>query len=182
VGLSVVLFIGFFSSLVDELTGPLTHFRAPGEVRLELEAGAERTIYRQERESGSPVRGGSEPDPTCTVTSADGARVEVGDSFEWTLTRSGDIYEAMYDFTSSRSGTYRVACEASDRARGPVPLAIGESIGLLDLFKKAGAALAVFFGGLIAAAAIAIVTAVMRDSHKKRLQREATQRAADSAQ
>jgi hypothetical protein len=176
VGLSVVLFISFFSSLVDELTGPLTHLRAPGQVSLELEAGAERTIYRQERESGSPVRGGSGPDPRCTVTGADGGRVEVGDSFEWTLTRSGDTYEAMYDFTAAQSGTYRVACEASDRVRGPVPLAIGESIGLWDLFKKAGAALAVFFGGLIAAAVIAIVTAVMRDNHKKRLQREALER------
>ncbi len=178
-GLSVVLFISFFSSLVDDLTGPLTEFRAPGEVTLELEAGAERTLYRQERESGGPVAPGAQ-DPSCTVTGDSGARVEVGDTFGWTLTRNGDSYEALYDFSAPESGSYRVACETRGNAREPVPLAIGESIAFWDLIKKGGGALALFFGGLIIAAVIAIVTAVMRDNHKRRLQREARERAGEA--
>jgi hypothetical protein len=176
-GLSVVLFISFFSSLVDDLTGPLTHFEAPGRVTLELEAGAERTIYRQKRESGAPVAAATGEDPACTVTADDGGRVELDDTFEWTLERDGDRYEAMCDFTAAEGGSYRVACDTASGARGTVPLAIGESIAIWDLIKKGGAALALFFGGLVVAAAIAITTAVMRDSHKRRLQQEARERA-----
>ena len=173
-GFSVVLFIGFFSSLVDDLTGPLTELRAPGEVSVQLEEGADRTIYRKVRESGTPVSP-SAPDPDCAVTGPDGGSVEVGDTFEWTLKRSGDRYEALQDFSAAEAGTYRVACRLSDAAR-QVPLAIGESIAFWDLIKKGGGALALFFGGLIIAGTIAIVTAVMRDNHKKRLQREALER------
>jgi hypothetical protein len=181
VGLSVVLFISFFSSLVDDLTGPLTDLRAPGQVTIELEAGAERTIYRQLRESGAPVPGAAADDPSCAVTGAGGGRVELSDAFEWTLKRSGDRYEALYDFTAAEGGSYRVACRAANAARGPVPLAIGETIGIWDLIKKGGVALALFFGALITATVIAIVTAVMRDSHRSRLQHEARQRAASGS-
>lgn len=179
-GLSVVLFVNFFSSLVDDLTGPLTDLRAPGEVSLQLTDGADRTVYRQVRESGRPIAT-SAPDPDCSVTGPGGERVELGDTFEWTLKRSGDRYEALHDFTAAETGTYRVACTLRSGA-GSVPLAIGESIAFWDLIKKGGGALALFFGGLIVAGAIAIVTGVMRDNHKKRLQREALQRSGQAPQ
>jgi hypothetical protein len=177
-GLSVVLFISFFSSLVDDLTGPLTELRAPGEVTLALDADAERTIYRQEREDGRPVPGAIGREPACRITRDGGGVVELNDTlFPWTLKRNGDRYEALYSFTAPEDGSYRVACNPNDNAGEPVPLAIGESIGFWDLIKKGGGALALFFGGLIVAGAIAIVTAVMRDNHKRRLQREAREHA-----
>jgi hypothetical protein len=175
--LSVVLFISFFSSLVDDLTGPLTELRTPGQVAVELEEGAERTIYRQQREDGRPIPGANGREPTCTVTRADGGLVEVNDTlFAWTLKRNGDRYEALYNFTASAAGSYEVACDQRDENLPAVPLAVGESIGFWDLITKGAGALALFFGGLIIAGAIAIITAVMRDNHKKRLQREALQR------
>lgn len=175
--LSVVLFISFFSSLVDDLTGPLTEFRAPGRVTVELEAGAERTIYRQQRDDGRPIPGADGRAPTCTVTRADGGLVDVNDTlFPWTLKRNSDRYEALYNFTASEAGSYEVACDPRDENLPALPLAVGESIGFWDLITKGAGALALFFGGLIVAGAIAIITAVMRDNHKKRLQREAMQR------
>ena len=180
-GLSVVLFISFFSSLVDDLTGPLTEFRAPGEVTLELDADAERTIYRQERDDGRPIPAANGREPACRITRGGGGVVELNDTlFPWTLKRNGDRYEALYGFTAPDDGSYRVACNPNGNAGEPVPLAIGESIGFWDLIKKGAGALALFFGGLIVAGAIAIVTAVMRDSHKRRLQREARERAAEA--
>ena len=172
-GLSVLLFISFFSSLVDDLTGPLTELRAPGKVTLELDAGAERTIYRQERVDGRPVPGASGRDPACEVTRQGGGVVELNDTlFPWTLTRSGGRYEAMFAFTAPDDGSYLVSCSPSGNGDARLPLAIGESIGFLDLVKKGGGALALFFGGLIVAGAIAITTGVMRSNHKTRLQRE----------
>ena len=174
-GISVALFISLFSSLADDLTGPLTELQAPGEVSVQLDAGADRTIYRQFREAGTPVATG-EQDPSCSVTSDSGAQIEVGDTFEWTLKRSGDRYEAIQDFSVADSGEYRVACETRAGSREPVPLAIGESIAFWDLLRKGGLALALFFGGLLITGAIVIITAVMRDNNKKKLQREALQR------
>jgi hypothetical protein len=168
---SILLFVNVFSGLVDDLTGPLTELEAPGEVTLELEEGAERTIYRQFREAGAPVASGA-PDPTCTVSSPSGSAVEVGDTFEWTLNRSGDRYRAIHDFSAPTAGAYTVSCETRDNSSERVPVAIGESIGLFELLAKAGAALALFFGGLIVAGTIAGVTGVMRSNHKTRLQRE----------
>jgi hypothetical protein len=171
VALSIVLFVNVFSSLVDDLTGPLTELDAPGEVTLELEEGADRTIYRQVRQAGAPVATGA-PDPTCSVDSPSGSAVEVGDTFEWTLNRSADRYKAINDFTAPASGAYRVSCTTRGNSREQVPVAIGESIGFIELLGKAGAALALFFGGLIVAGTIAGVTGVMRSNHKTRLQRE----------
>jgi hypothetical protein len=177
VAASVVLFVSFFSSLVDDLTGALTQLRAPGQVTIELEPGAERTIYRQERENGAPIPNAAGRDPACSVTLVGGGRVELGDNeFGWTLKRNGDRYEALYDFRVAEGGSYRVACNTKDDNLAAIPLAIGETIGLWDLIKKGGGALALFFGAIVIAAAIAIVTAVTRDSHKRRLQHEAMQR------
>jgi hypothetical protein len=177
VAASVVLFVGFFSSLVDDLTGPLTELRAPGQETLELEPGAERTIYRQEREDGAPIPNAAGRDPACSVTRAGGGLVELDDNeFGWTLKRNGDRYEALYDFRIAEGGSYRVACNTKDDNLAAIPLAIGETIGLWDLLKKGGGALALFFGAIVIAAAIGIVTAVRRDAHKRRLQHEAMQR------
>lgn len=176
VGVSVALFVGFIGSLIDDLTGPLTHVEAPGEVTIELEPGAERTIYRQDRSAGAPIRGSAGAEPTCTVARVGGGQVEVGDAFDWTLKRDGDRYRALYNFEAAEGGSYRVSCTVSGSTGGGVPLAIGEKIGLLRLLVRAGAALGVFFGGLGIALAIAIVTVVRRDSHKRRLQHAAMQR------
>jgi hypothetical protein len=171
VALSVVLVISFFSSLVDDLTGPLTELRAPGEATIELEEGAERTIYRKVREAGTPVATGA-PDPSCSVASPSGAEVEVGDTFGWTLKRDGDRYEAIQDFTAPTAGAYRVACTVPAGGRQAVPVAIGESIGFWDLIRKGAAAFALFFGGLFVGGGIAAATGILRSNHKSRLQRE----------
>lgn len=176
VAVSVALFVGLIGSLIDGLTGPLTHLEAPGELTIELEPGAERTIYRQDRSAGSPIRGSAGGQPTCTVTRVGGGQVEVGDAFDWTLERDGDRYQALYDFEAVEGGSYRVSCRNSSDQSGGVPLAIGDKIGLLSLLGRLGAVLGALFGGLAIALTIAIVTVVRRDSHKRRLQHEAMQR------
>lgn len=169
VAVSVALFVGLGESVIDELTGPLTHLDAPGAVTVELAPGAERTIFRQDRGSGVSIRASGTPDPSCAVSRVGGGEIEVSDAFGWTLKRQGDRYQALYDFEAIEGGSYRVRCSGSNG----VPLAIGETIGLMRLLGQLVIALGAFFGGLAIAVTIAVVTAVMRDSHKRRLQREA---------
>jgi hypothetical protein len=169
-----VLFVSFVTELVDDLNGPLTELDAPGEVTVELAAGDERTIYRQVGVPGAGAISASD-EPDCEVTGPGGGRIEVGDAFDWTLTRDGDRYRALYDFDASASGGYRVSCGAARGASGRTPLVVGEQISLFGILGRMGAALAVFFGGGGIAVAIAIVTAVMRDGHKRRLQQQAIQ-------
>ena len=64
---------------------------------------------------GAPVGPGA-PDPQCTVTSDTGAQVEVGDTFEWTLKRSGDRYEAIAGLQRRRQR--RVPGVVPDAQRG----------------------------------------------------------------
>ena len=174
-GISVALFISLFSGLVDDLTGPLTELQAPGEVTVQLEAGADRTIYRQVRESGAPVAPGA-PDPSCSVTSDSapdrGRRHVRVDPEAKQRPLRGDP-----GLQRGRQRRLSGCVRDARRAREPVPLAIGGSIAFWDLLRKGGLALALFFGGLIIAGAIVVITAVMRDNNKKKLQREALQRA-----
>lgn len=178
VAVAVALFVGFAGSLIDELGGPLTALRTPGEVTLELEPGAERAIYRQVREAGAPIHVSPGPEPTCTVTRVGGGAVEVGDAFDWTLKRDGDRYDALYDFEAPQGGSYAISCEDAGDPSRSVPLAIGQKVGLLSLFGRIVAILGVLFGGLVIAVTIVTVTVVRRDSHKRRLQHQALERGA----
>lgn len=177
VAIAVVLFVGFVGSLINDLNGPLTHLRAPGEATIELDAGAKRTIYRQIRDASGPIAVAPGAQVECTVARG-GTEIEVGDAFDWTLERDADRYKALFDFEAPEPGGYRVTCQSSGNAAQPVPLAIGETFGLLDFLKRLGGVLGAFFGGLGIACTIAIVTVVRRDHHKRRLQQEAVQRAA----
>lgn len=171
--IAVALFVNAAGSLVDDLTGPLTEFDSPGSATIVLESDAERTIYRQLRDDSVVIRGASAARPACTVTSPDGSRVELRNPFEWTLDRGEDRYEALYAFKATQAGGYRVACSGDE-----VPLAVGEHLGLLALLGGIAAALAALFVGVGAAIAIALVTAIRRDSHKRKLQHQAREHAA----
>jgi hypothetical protein len=172
--MAIALFVGLAASAFERLTGPLTQLTTPGRATLELPAGAERTIYQQVRDSAARIAVPATADPECAVTLVRGGWIEVADASAFTLTRDGDRYEALFDFDATRGGAYRVSCEDRTRPQREVPLAIGRTIGLLGLLGDFGVALGTLFGGLAIATAIAVVTAVRRDGHKRRLQREPT--------
>ena len=171
--LGAVLFIAPASSAWDLLTGPLTRLSTPGHVTVELSGGAERTIYQKVREDSRPIAVPATAVPSCNVALVGDGRVEVGAASSLTLTRDGDRYEALEHFEAARAGSYRVTCSDRTDPGRRIPLAIGETIGLWELLGRLAGSLAALFGGLAIATAIATVTAVRRDNHKRRLQREA---------
>jgi hypothetical protein len=169
--LAAVLFIAPASSAWELVTGPLTRLSTPGHVTLELPAGAKRTIYQQVREDSRPIAVPATAVPSCGVALVGGAHIDVGAASSLTLTRDGDRYEALEDFEVGRAGSYRVSCSDRSDPRRRIPLAIGETIGLWELLGRLAGSLVALFGGLAVATAIATVTAVRRDSHKRRIQR-----------
>jgi hypothetical protein len=160
------------TSIFVPLLSDLTPLRAPGEVTIDLDEGAGRTIYRQTQESGKRLElpGGARIE--CDVTGPGGA-VTLGDA-NLSLDKGGDSYAALFDFDAPESGSYRVRCEDQTQPDRSVSLAIGESVDFLGLLGALGA----FAAGVVPALAIATITAVRRDSHKRRLRQELAQRQA----
>jgi hypothetical protein len=138
-------------------------------VRLDLKAGEDQTIYRQAR-GGAPTLTAT---PSCTVRNELTERtVTVRRSGNTTLTFNGRRYESELDFDVPKDGVYRVACRPVV-GPNPQPLAVGERPHLARFGALVVGAIASFgLGVLLTAGAIALV-AVLRHSHKRRLEREA---------
>lgn len=146
-----------------------TPFVAPGTHVLRLDHPEDQTIYRHSRTGGVAAVGGV---PNCSVRNQRTERsVPVRQSGTTTLTLGADKYEAMIDFDPPSAGTYRVTCQPTAGAASQ-PLAVGERLRFGRFALLIGAAIVSFLlGGLLGAVVIAVV-AVMRNSHKRRLERE----------
>ena len=162
--------IALFVALIDSLLETPTALPDSGELTISLEAGDERTIYEQVRDSSRRIETGAAP--ACAVTRVGGGPVELSDA-QLTLHQGDDRYEALFDFEAPESGDYRVSCRDPAQPGGAAPLAIGEKIGITG---RVFAFIAAFLGSFGLGLGIAIATVIRRDSHKRRLQHEALQR------
>ena len=175
---AVVLSVATFRSV----TGDITQFSTPNEVTVDLEPGDRRTIYVQTLMDGSETVVGSSP-PTsdelvCRVVGPTGP-TEVSDiTGSFTLTRGDDEYQALLRFEARSSGAHRVSC----RERRPEtehgipgePLAIGPYVGVSGFIGSIFGIFASFLGGALLAILIAVLTAVLRHRHRRRLEHEAS--------
>jgi hypothetical protein len=171
IGASVVLGIGLIDD-VDSLTGELTRLETPGQATLTLDSGAERTIYQQTRGVSGPID--SPPDAAIACVVGKGAtRADVEDTGGFTLKRGSERYESVLKFKVDESGRYTVLCKDSAGSKRHIPLAIGRTVGLFGFVGRIFATLGAFFGGIIVAAGVATVVAIMRADNKRRLARQA---------
>lgn len=164
-----VVAVVFVAAFVEELDPDIDNFRSNRAAVVDVKDG-DRAIYIQTRENNRTLV--VPPDELrCNVTALDGGeRVPVDRAGSSTLDVNSDSYAREFSFDAPRDGRYRVICEGPENAR----LAIGPDLSL-GLFAPLALAVGSFLAGLIAAAVIAIVTAVRRSNHKQRLQREARQ-------
>ncbi len=172
IAVSIVLAIGLIDD-IDSLTGELTRLETPGQATLRLDAGSERTIYQQTRGVSGPID--TPPDATvaCKVDRVPGGEpIAVDDTGGFTLKRGSERYESVLKFEVDRAGRYTVACEDPARPDQRIPLAIGRTVGLLSFIGRILATLGAFFGGILIAAGVATVVAIMRADHRRRLARE----------
>jgi hypothetical protein len=161
---------GAFSvQFIDRFDTDLAHLRAPGTVQLSLESGDERGIYVQ-TVGAVGARSVSAADLRCSVREATSERsVTLHDSSGFTLTLNSDEYVERLRFEAPRAGRYAVSCSEPPG----VPLAVGKHLSFREFALPIIGAIASFLIGAALTAAIAVVVAVKRSSHKQRLQREA---------
>jgi hypothetical protein len=162
----------YLTQVILPMLSSLTSLHAPGEVTVDLEAGDERTIYQQTRDSGASLRLPASTEIACAVTKSDGDRIELSDS-AMSLDKGDAGYSALFDFEAPESGAYRVRCQDPTQPGRRIPLAIGEK---LDFIWGGFGAFGAFFAGAGIASAIGALTWSRRDSHRRQLQREAMQR------
>lgn len=167
-----ILAIVFLVQFIDQLDPDIDNFRSNRAAELEFAEG-DRAIYIQTRENDVPIRV-SGTDLRCSVTSVDtGEKLLLDKRGGSTLDVNTDSYAREYSFEAPRDGRYRVICEGEEG----IEMAVGPDL-TFGLFAPLIWAIAAFVLGLIAAATIAIVTAIRRSNHKQRLMREARQRQA----
>lgn len=164
-----------YSLIFGPLLSDLTPLDAPGDVTIDLDSGAERTIYIQTRDSGGRIEAAAGASITCQVIRAGGGPVELDDAGDLAVTKGGDSYDALFHFEAPESGSYSVRCQDAARPGQGHALAIGERV---KIFLGIFAAFAVFLAGAGVATAIGLITWSRRRSHRRRLQDEAAQRAA----
>jgi hypothetical protein len=144
-------------------------FATPDPVRLDLKAGDDQTIYRQTRGAGPTVTA----TPSCAVRNElTGRTVTVRRSAQTTITVFGRRYESELDFDVPTDGVYRVACRPVV-GPNPQPLAVGERPHLARFGALVVGAIASLGLGVLLAGGVIALVAVLRHTHKRRLERHA---------
>lgn len=167
--IGAILAIVFVVAFVDELDPDIDNFVSNRAAVVEVNAG-DRAIYIQTRDTNTPLRV-PPGELRCSVTAVDGGeRVPLDRASGSTLDVNTDSYAREYSFDAPRDGRYRVICEGPEG----INLAVGPDLSF-GLFAPLIWAIVSFLVGVLAAGAIALVTAIRRSSHKQRLQREARQ-------
>ena len=174
IGLAAAVWIAY-TLLFGPLLSDLTPLDAPGQVSIDLDSGADRTIYIQTKDAGGRIATAAGAAITCQVGEAGGGPVELSDAGDLTLTKGDDNYDALLDFTAPRSGSYEVRCQDEARPSQAHQLAIGESV---QIFAGILLGVVAFLVGAGIAIAIILITWSRRRSYRRRLQDEAAQRAA----
>ena len=163
-------------STVRAFTGPITRFTTPSAATVRIEPGEESTIYLRTgvTDGGLPSSEPSAADLACAVRGSAGDRpVPEESTAGFTLTRGSEEYVARLDFEARRGGTYRVRCRHRDDPARRIQLAVGPRLRVFRLVAGILGGLGAFFGGTAAAVLIAGLTALLRETRRSRLEREA---------
>lgn len=162
--------LGFASLARDMPTSMDAEFDATSPATVELSTGKTWGIYVME------AQGRADVSADCTGDPANGGSIELNRSnFDIRLGSGDRTWRLLYDVEVSETGRYQIACQVTS---GPTDarfgvsesLNVGGTVG--RVFGSLGALLGIPCLALTLAGIIALVTAVRRNSHKKRLQQE----------
>ncbi len=160
--LGATVAVALLASFLRNVAGPLSRFSTGLPVEAELDAGAERTIYRDAAQI-APAGAVS-----CEVLEvATGQPVRTTPTAGLTLTRGDEEYLSVANFEVSRAGRYRVAC--SSGSAQPVALAVGPRVRILGSVARVFGAIVSGLAGLLLGGAVVAVVAVKRNRHRRRL-------------
>jgi hypothetical protein len=164
--------LGFASVVRDMPTSMDAEFDPGSPVTVDLSADKTWAIYVSREQGGGSI--GTE----CVGSPENGGTIELNRSdFNFQFDSGGRSWRHAYDVEVSETGRYQIECRVRDAAATDARFGIAESItnvsGLAGrAFGSLGALLGIPCLALTAAGIIAVVTAVRRNSHKRRLQQE----------
>jgi hypothetical protein len=170
--LGVLAGVGLFAfgivSLVRGLPKMKTEFRAGTSATVALTADRTWAVYTDEP---VPDSGTS----TCTGAASGDATIRLTEpSATFTFDRGRRHWRLVYRIRVSRDGTYELTCRPVPEANGGQIYAVGDDVQVGGFVAKVFGSIAALLGlpclALVAGAVIALVTALRRNSHKKRLQ------------
>ena len=162
-----------FASLRSDLPQIKQEFDAgsPASVRL-TKAGAWAIYANNPAARGSTA---ARPAVTCTGES-DAGTIDISPSTgNFNFSDGRHQWQLLYDVKVSATGTYRISCSSNDQAVDH--FAVGTAVNLRGFLGKVFGSLGLLLGvpcvALLVAGIIALITALRRNSHRKRLQAEA---------
>ncbi|HEX2417584.1 MAG TPA: hypothetical protein VHJ83_05585 [Micromonosporaceae bacterium] len=167
-----ILGIVGFSGLADDVPTPLdTEFDPGSPVTVDLSADRTWAIYVSSAEGNTDV--GTE----CIASPTDGGTINLertGVNFEFGS--GGRTWKPIYDVEVSETGRFRIECRVTDAAATDARFGIAESVDVGNIVGQVLGSLGALLGipclALTTAGIIAVVTAVRRNSHKRRRQQE----------
>jgi hypothetical protein len=186
-GLAVVVFIAgwvlfgwFLFRNLSGISGKLQQVVVPGKVELALSKPGEYTIYHEYQSVvGSKIYSAEKnlPGLDCALVSkTTGSKVALSPasvSSSYAVgSRSG---VAVFDFRIDQPGVYELSAGYPEGQEGPeVVLAVGQGFAI-GIVTTVFGGLAIVFGSMAAATAIALVTLIKRDKAKKQLKGRTSQ-------
>ena len=171
-----VLFALFLFQNLSGLSDTLQQVVVPGSVELTLSQPGKYTIYYEYRSVvGSKIYSADQnlPGLKCVLVSkTTGSKVALSRaSVSSSYSMGGREGVAVFDFTIEQPGVYELSAGYPEGQEGPeVVLAIGQGFVVRILTAVFGG-LAIVFGSMAAAVAIAVITLIKRTKAEKELRR-----------
>jgi hypothetical protein len=162
--------LGFTSLARDMPMSMDTEFDAGNPATVELSTGKTWGIYVLE------AQGRADVSADCTGNPANGGSIDLNRAdFNMRFGSRDGAWRLLYDVEVSETGRYQIACQVTSGSKD-TRFGISESINVGGtvgrFFGSLGALLGIPCLALTVAGIIALVAAVRRNSHKKRLQQE----------
>ena len=162
------------ASLAERIPQMRTEFEAGEPTEVDLTSDRTWGIYIDDEATGQDF----DPDATeCAGASLGGGEIELDRAsrgFEFRA--DGRHWHLVFEVRVSQDGQYEIACAPTGSLQPTGHYGIGESIDLPDFARNALGSVALLVGvpclGLTIGGVIALVTALRRNNHKKRLQAE----------
>jgi hypothetical protein len=164
--------LGLASLARDMPTSMDTEFDAGSPTTVELSADRTWGVYVVEPRSGGDVTA------DCTGSPEDGGSIDLSRvNFDLRFGSGDRTWKLLYDVEVSETGRYTIECRTTDGATD-ARFGVSESMNVGGIAGRVLGSLGVLLGipclALTVAGIIAVVTAVRRNSHKKRLQQQRT--------
>jgi hypothetical protein len=167
----ILLGIGLF------ILGLVTAVRSVPDLGTQFTAGEAKTVTMTAGDKKVIFADSAAVNPTCTGSAPNGGNIDLSTlSYSFTVTKGDREWRGIYEDKTDKDGAYQITCGAPSDSSPATEYAIGDAPKFGGFLGGILGGLAALFGlpcfGIVVAAVIALVTALRRNSYKRRLLQE----------